>query len=171
METQNKISQLFATAFESKRLIYRTFSKTDQDREHWYRFNAGDLVVTGLGNPMVLKDVDKISSFAQVDKIIDSNHLLSVFVCIPAENTPVDAAELAKLGQGERVTYRRDRATPIGHILLAPIQESQGHARFTSIGLAIHEKHQNQVRIGHLLGRASHPTQSKSLQLAQGLRR
>ncbi len=106
-----------------------------------YKFGAANPVVNGLGNPVLFRDTDRKTSYDQTDKMLDSNLLLLVFICILAEETEADA----HLGLGERAAVLRDKATPIGSLALAPHREGQSHIHLTRVGLAIGEEHQNKV--------------------------
>ena len=140
----DKISETFANAYRSKRLVYRAVSKSDEDKGWVHKFGAANPVLNGLGNPELFRDTDKKSSFQHIEKDLDAL-LLAVFICLPAEETPEEAAEFASLGLGENAARIRDKATPIGSLMLSPQRGVQAHARFTSIGLSIGEDHQNKV--------------------------
>ncbi|KAH8880799.1 acyl-CoA N-acyltransferase [Thozetella sp. PMI_491] len=138
-----QISEAFLTAYASERLVYRAVGNTEEDKEWLYKFLDYDPLAAGLGQHSMFKQNDKKSSNATFDRILAAKMLLNTFICLPAEETPEEVAELEELGPGERAARRREKATPIGHLILSPQREGQTHVRFTRIGLGIAEKYQN----------------------------
>ncbi len=141
----DKTSHIFATAFASERLVYRSVSNTAEDKELFYKFTDYDPISSGLGQHGLFRHKDPKSSGEVVDKMFTMKMLLNVFICLPVKEEEEEDESTKALGLGEKAARRRDAAVPIGHMLLAPHREGQAHVRFTRIGLCIQEQHQNKA--------------------------
>ncbi|KAH8898302.1 acyl-CoA N-acyltransferase [Thozetella sp. PMI_491] len=133
-----EMTSVFATAFRSKRLLYRAVENNDVDKDWMYRFGPADPVSWGLASPTTFRDVSKNANLQQITKMLEGPMLLLVLICLPSGET----TDSGQMGFAERLSKERINATPIGSLTLSPPRE--GFVPTTRIGISISEPYQNQ---------------------------
>jgi hypothetical protein len=139
------IINVFANAYKSKRLVYRDIENTDADKEILHRFGPANHVSWGLLGGRLFRDVSKKDNFDALGKLLESDLLLKVLICLPT-TLGEGAGELSKLGLGGRAAIERETATPIGSLTLSAPPKGFRQAPTTTVGLCIAEEFQNKVR-------------------------
>ncbi|KAH8650041.1 acyl-CoA N-acyltransferase [Xylariales sp. PMI_506] len=135
------VSSAFANAYRSERLIYRDIENSDADKELMYYHGSANHVTWGLLRGHVFRDVSKKQNMDDLGKLLQSDVLLKVMICLPA---PVDEnSELSKLSLAERTAKERETATVVGSLTLTGLNPNTPNVPVTSVGLAIAEKYQN----------------------------
>lgn len=139
-----EVTAVFATAYTSKRLVYRDIENTDADKELLHAFGPANHVSWGLISGRMFRDVSKKANFDVLGKLLESDLLLKVLICLPT----IPRGEIEELGQllGARAAKERETATPIGSLTLSAPREGFLQAPTTVVGLCIGEEYQNQVR-------------------------
>ena len=131
----------FATAYRSERLVYRDIENSDADKEVMHRLGSADHISWGLLSGRLFRDVSKKANIDDLGKLLETDLLLKVLVCLPAPRE--ETAEWVQLGLGARGAKERATATVIGSLTLSA--PSRSHALTTTVGLAIGEAYQNKV--------------------------
>jgi hypothetical protein len=137
------ITTVFANAYRSKRLVYRDIENTDAVKEVMHTFGPADHVSWGLLSGRLFRDVSKKANLDTLGKLLEANLLLKVLICLPVQG---EEDELVNLGPGARAAKERETATIIGSLTLSAVREAFRQAPTTTVGLAIGEQYQNQVR-------------------------
>lgn len=141
----DEVTTVFANAYRSKRLVYRDIENTDATKELLHSFGPANHVSWGLLSGRLFRDVSKKANFDELSKLLESNLLLKVLICLPI--TPKEEIEeLNKLGLGARAAKERETAMPVGSLTLSAPREGFLQAPTTVVGLCIGEEYQNQVR-------------------------
>ena len=141
----DEVTDAFATAFRSKRLIYRDIENTVADKETMHHFGPADHVNWGLLSGRLFKDVSKKANLEALGKLLESDLLLKVLICLPAPKEETPGWE--NLGLGMRGAKERENAIPIGSLTLSQPSQGSLQALTTTVGIAIGEGYQNKVRL------------------------
>ena len=141
----DEVTHAFATAFRSQRLIYRDIENTAVDKEIMHQFGPADHVSWGLLSGRLFKDVSKKANLEALGKLLESDLLLKVLICIPPPKE--EMAKWEHLGLGARGAKERENAIPIGSLTLSQPSQGSLQALTTTVGLAIGEEYQNKVRL------------------------
>ncbi len=139
-----EISAVFATAYQSERLVYRDIENNDADKEVIHKFGPANHISWGLLNSRLFSDINKKGSLDWLGQFLESGLLLKVLICLP-DPTKEDV-EFSKLGPGSRAAKIRENATPIGSLTLSKFREGCLQASATTVSLCIGEEYHNQVR-------------------------
>jgi hypothetical protein len=141
----DEISAAFATAYQSKRLVYRDIENNDFDKGLMHSFGPADHISWGLVNSRLFNDINRKASLDWLGKFLESGLLLKVLICLP-DPAKADAESSKQLGRGARAAKVRETAIPIGSLTLSKIREDSQQAPSTTVGICIGEDYQNQVR-------------------------
>ncbi|KAK3369507.1 acyl-CoA N-acyltransferase [Lasiosphaeria ovina] len=151
-----EITAKFATAFRSKRLIYRAVDNSEADRE-LLACTLYDPVSQGLSDPTLFRPMGESAGKKAIEQIIDQA-LLAVVICLPAADDVADdtgggAADQTQDQQqqpprlplpGTALKQAQARATPIGSLFLSrQRQATTAHWRWTRLAVALAEPFQN----------------------------
>ena len=140
----DEITAVFANAYRSERLVYRDIENSDADKELMHKFGPANHVSWGFLNGRLFRDISKKANFDALSKLLESDLLLKILICLPAPREEI--VELGKLGLGSRAAKERETATAIGSLTLSAPREGSLQAPTTTVGLCISEEYQNQVR-------------------------
>ncbi|KAK0717622.1 acyl-CoA N-acyltransferase [Lasiosphaeria miniovina] len=134
-----EITAKFATAFRSKRLIYRAVDNTEADRE-LLACTLHDPVSQGLGDPTLFRPVGESAGKKAIEQMIDQA-LLAVVICLPAADEQQPPRLLLP---GTDLKQAQARATPIGSLFLSrQRQATTAHWRWTRLAVGLAEPFQN----------------------------
>ncbi|KAL6885435.1 acyl-CoA N-acyltransferase [Trichoderma evansii] len=136
----DEIVTVFANAYRSERLVYRDIENSDADKEVMHTFGPANHVSWGLLSGRLFRDVSKKTNLEELGKLLETDLLLKVLICLPAPTE--ETAELGQLSLGERGGRERETATVIGSLTLSAVSGSL-NAITTTVGLAIGEMYQN----------------------------
>ncbi|KAH8802444.1 acyl-CoA N-acyltransferase [Xylogone sp. PMI_703] len=138
----DEITAAFATAYQSKRLVYRDIENNDTDKGFIHQFGPADHISWGLVNSGLFKDINKKESLDWLGKFLESGLLLKVLICLPDSTKEDDRS--SNLGPGSRAAKIRESATPIGSLTLSKLRDDHLQASATTVGICIGEEYQNQ---------------------------
>jgi hypothetical protein len=138
----DEIITAFANAYRSERLVYRDIENSDADKEVMHTFGPANHVTWGLLSGRLFRDVSKKANLEELGKLLETDLLLKVLICLPAPRE--ETAELGQLGLGARGAKERETATVIGSLTLSAASGSL-NAITTTVGLAIGEEYQSKV--------------------------
>ena len=123
-------------AYRTQRLVFRK-PEFPVDEDFFYRIIQDPVLFaqtnTALQRPMAKAEVDDFkTNFTEPDKA-----MLAVLICLPKEPAetivPDVAAYCHSIGRTRRATA--DNSTPIGVVLLGPLQPNCAHHRNTMLGI------------------------------------
>ncbi|KAK7751019.1 hypothetical protein SLS62_007004 [Diatrype stigma] len=133
MSSRSMITDGFATAFKSKRLIYRAFENNEHDKNFLHQIE-NDPVAAALSTPSKVRPRSTKSTEWVAESL--SKSVLAVMVCLPP---PGHSGAFS--GEGEELSATREPPTPIGYVVLGwagadgPLDQS--HHRTIGVGIAL----------------------------------
>lgn len=141
------MSAVFAGAFRSKRLVFKTMEDTDEIKEWMWKNLWSSQVNMGLANPSIFMPASK-ATFKKDFEVLSTKALLSVMICLPALEKAVSEEETGQPedDKDKKTEEKKKKEEPedtiIGMICLSK-SGNDAFRRKTGIGIQIADAYQN----------------------------